>query len=226
LPKLGYSVICYSEKVRVLLQKHKLLLIAILILTALVPAGLMAAAYATIEPYSKNITTIDNARHEHVGIVLGAGITKQGKPFKELQARLDTAAQALQTGTVDKLILSGDNRYPNYNEPDAMRDYLVNVKHISRNKLQPDYAGRSTYESCERASKIFGVQHTIIFSARSHLPRALYLCQHFGITAQGIASNVEANNSTRRELLARVKAMYNVGIHGEPTVLGTPVHID
>jgi vancomycin permeability regulator SanA len=161
-----------------------------------------------------------------VGIVLGAGITKDGRPFKELQARLDVAAEALNRGTVKKLILSGDNSRKTYDEPTAMITYLTNTKHVDPSKLQPDYAGRSTYESCERAASIFNVKQTILFSAPSHLPRAIFLCRHFGIETYGISSGLDGNNAGRREPLARVKALYNVYVHGEPTILGKSITVN
>lgn len=194
-------------------------------LILLAPIALLISSSLVISPYSSNITTIDKAKHTDIGIVLGAGITKSGKPFKELEARLDIAAAAIEAGKVDELILSGDNRFENYDEPTAMIDYLVNTKHIDRDKLHPDYAGRSTYESCERARKVFGLNEAVVFSAGSHLPRAMYLCDHFGVRTVGISSGVEAANAGRREPLARVKALYNVHIKGEPTILGTPISV-
>ncbi len=158
-----------------------------------------------------------------IGIVFGSGVDNDGKPYKELQARLDTAVEALNSGLVEKLILSGDNRFLNYNEPESMINYLVNEKNIDINMLQPDYAGRSTYETCERAHKIFGVQKAILFSSYSHLPRAIFTCRSFGIESFGIGNGTEANNAGRREPLARVKAMFNVYILGEKTVLGDPI---
>lgn len=200
----------------------KTLVIGICALTFMIFAIISAILYSyfAIEPYTKFVVSPQAARHTKVGIVLGAGVAQNGKPYKELQARLDTAADALESGTVDKLILSGDNRFKNYDEPTAMFNYLVKNRKVSAKQLQRDFAGRSTYESCERAAVIFQIKQTIIFSANSHLPRAIYLCRHFGIEAYGISSGVEANNSTRRELLARVKAIYNAKLIGEPTVLG------
>lgn len=186
---------------------------------------LIVGSYFIIKPYGKYVVSAGEAPHMNVGLVLGAGINKQGKPYKELQARLDVAADALNNKTVKELLLSGDNRFKNYDEPTAMRDYLVKNRGIKSSKLVLDYAGRSTYESCERANKIFGLEKVIIFSARSHLPRAIYLCRHFGIESFGISSQLEANNSTRRELLARVKAILNVNLWGPKTVLGTPIPI-
>lgn len=189
---------------------------------------LLVSSWLIIKPYGKYILTTEvqiGSKNTKVGLVLGAGVNGKGKPYKELQARLDVAAAALARGDVTKLILSGDNRHESYNEPIAMRKYLMNTKYVPESKLVMDFAGRSTYESCERATRIFGQNKLIIFSANSHLPRAIYLCRHFGIEAYGVSSGVEANNSWRREILARVKAVINVYIRGEKTILGEPIKI-
>lgn len=207
------------------LLKYKKWLIVGVAVIVLAPLLASILAFMIIEPNEKFIRTNQTVPHQRVGIVLGAGVNGEGKPYKELKARLDVAADAYHDGKVDKLIMSGDNRFENYNEPDAMLRYMITERQIPLEDLQPDYAGRSTYESCERASKIFGLKQVTIFSARSHLPRAIYLCRQFGIDAYGVGANLEANNSTRREALARVKALYNVYFVGEHTVLGTPIQI-
>ena len=161
-----------------------------------------------------------------VGLVLGSKVSDSGEPFPVLQSRLDVAADAVHAGYVKKLIVSGDNRTIGYNEPDAMKRYLVEKRGLNAAIVQPDYAGRSTYESCERLSKVFQVRRAIIYSTGSHLTRSIYLCRHFGVEAYGVASSVEPNNSGRREPLARVKAVFNAYIYGEKTVLGpvVPMH--
>jgi vancomycin permeability regulator SanA len=214
--KIKYAV---NTSIRIFF-KYKEMVISVCIASIVLSLLIVVACNLKVNSYKKYILTSTANTHVSVGIVLGSGITKDGRPFKELLARLDVAAQALNDGRVDKLILSGDNRFKNYDEPKAMRDYLISSKHISSDKLQPDYAGRSTYESCERAVKVFDVKEAIIFSAGSHLPRAIFLCRHFGIRSFGISSGVEANNSGRRELMARVKAVYNAYIKGEDTLLG------
>jgi vancomycin permeability regulator SanA len=213
------------RKLLSLYSKYRIYVWAALFIGILTPVVLIALSHMTISRNSKYILSTSSKRHERVGLVLGAGITKSGKPFKELQARLDVAAKALQAGQVDRLLLSGDNRRKGYNEPDAMKNYLVSVKHVAASQLQPDYAGRSTYESCERAAKVFELHQVIIFSAETHLPRAIYLCRHFGIEAYGVSSGVEANNGQRRELLADVKAVLNVHVIGEQTLLGQPIRM-
>lgn len=204
---------------------RKRMVICLVALPVLAAVLVTILCNVVIESNKKYIVSDDDTHHARVGIVLGAGVNAQGKPYKELQARLDVAAQAFKKGQVDKLIVSGDNRFKNYNEPAAMQRYLQEKWQIPADKIQPDYAGRSTYESCERAAKVFGLQETIIYSAGSHLPRAIYLCRHFGIETYGVSSTVEANNATRREIMARVKAIYNVYVRGEKTILGPKITI-
>ncbi len=213
-----------SDKMNGMIQRKTKLMLILAVLLVL-PFAIVAYAYQTIQQYNQYVTSTESSKKMNAGLVLGAGVTPDGKPYKELQARLDVAADALNNGLVNKLILSGDNRFPEYNEPDAMKRYLVEARGIQPEKLQPDYAGRSTYESCERAKQIFGLDQVMLFSAGSHLPRAIYLCRQFGVEAYGMASTVEANNSTRRELMANVKALYNVHISGEPTVLGEKIEL-
>ncbi len=222
----NFSMMIIVRKILGFVKRHLKLLVSLLALAVILPLLVIVTASLIIRPYSKYVLSSPLDQHFDVGVVLGAGVDNNGKPYKELQARLDSAADAVQSGQVDKLLVSGDNRFVNYNEPQAMMNYLIENRGIPADKVFPDYAGRSTYESCERATKIFGITKTVIFSAGSHLPRAIFLCRHFGIEAYGEPNNVEANNATRREILARVKALYNVWIRGERTVLGSPIPLN
>lgn len=217
-----YSAYIISKKYIV---KHKIAALGVVAVCLFLPISALLVSNMIIQSYQKYVLRPDDSHHATVGIVLGAGITKEGKPYRELKARLDVAAQALQNGQVDKLILSGDNRFKWYDEPGAMMHYLETVKHIPASKLQPDYAGRDTYDSCKRAAKVFGLSNTIIFSASSHLPRAIFLCRHLGVTAYGISSGVEASNAWSREPLARMKAVLNIYIYGRNTILGPPIKV-
>ncbi len=193
------------------------------------------ASYAIIYKHDQRslrpeqLSAIDDLSQFRTGIVFGGGVTEDG-PRPLLRDRLDQAAELLEADIVDRLILSGDNRFESYNEPREMFQYLVNERGVSPQVLQADFAGRSTYETCERASKIFGVTHAILVSESTHLPRALYLCKHFDITAYGVQSDGEASSGLKigqrwREVLARDKATFNTMIWGEPTVLGDPIQL-
>lgn len=204
------------------LRKHRRKVLAMVFVAFGVIALLTVLCWQLITPTSSAILDSSKDLSDKkisTGLVLGAGVAPNGKPYDELKARLNVAADALQTGRVKKLILSGDNRFRHYDEPTAMRKYLITERKVDASRLVLDYAGRSTYESCERAAKTFNQRRLVIFSAKSHLPRAIYLCRHFGIESYGVSSELEANNGWYREIFARVKAVCNVYLTGEKTVL-------
>lgn len=181
----------------------------------------VALPYFMIAPNTHYVIKNKDAKNQkyiRTGIVLGSLITKDGKPYYQLQSRLNVAADALQQGRVDELILSGNKR-PAYDEPLAMYNYLTKNKNIDSRKLRTDPGGHSTYETCERAAKVFGVEQTVLFSAESHLPRAVYLCRHFGIDTLGVAGKLQGTDRGGREVLARTKAVFNIYIYGERTDL-------
>jgi vancomycin permeability regulator SanA len=164
-----------------------------------------------------------------VGIVFGGGVGLD-RPSTIVKDRLDTAKELLDGGSVDILLLSGDNRYDDYNEPQVMYDYLVQ-QGVSTDKLQRDFAGRSTFATCERAKKVFGINSAMLISQDTHLPRAVYLCSHFGIDSYGVKAESETRKRTwvyqrAREFFARAKAVFNIYLIGEETILGDPININ
>ncbi len=120
-----------------------------------------------------------------VAIVFGAGLYRSGLPTPVLADRVATAVDLYQSGSVQKLLLSGDNRFPDYNEPEAMRRLAVQLG-VPDSALVLDYAGRSTYDTCYRARFVFGVKKAILVSQDFHLPRAVYLCDQIGIESVGV----------------------------------------
>lgn len=145
------------KPVKEFLAKYKIWIVSFFVSLVTALLVIIVGSYLLIEPYKKYEINTDARSSTDIGLVLGAGVAGNGRPYKELQARLDAAAGALESGVVSKLILSGDNRFINYDEPTAMFNYLVKDKGISEDKLVRDYAGRSTYESCERAAKVFQI---------------------------------------------------------------------
>lgn len=162
--------------------------------------------------------------YPQTAVVLGGGI-KDGQPKPVLRGRLDTVSELFHAQRITQVVVSGDNRTPAYNEPQVMKNYLVNQKAVPADRIVMDYAGRSTYETCQRAKEVFGLSRILLISESTHLPRAIYLCRTFGIEAYGAPSVAEAAKGLRigqrwREFLASQKAFINVHIAGEPTVLG------
>lgn len=212
------------------LKEHCKQLIILLAASFMLSMLVVVCNYLYVGSYEKYMV-IESALPEPstVAVVLGGGI-EEGRPRPLLKDRLDTAAWLLDTGKVRKLLVSGDNRHVSYNEPQVMFNYLVNEKHIEPEDIQLDNAGRSTYETCERARRIFSLDKVVLVSESTHLPRAIYLCRSFGVEAYGYKSDGQASAGLRvgqrwREVMARTKATFNIYVIGERTVLGDKIEL-
>ena len=206
----------------------------ILLFLAGVVLTFVISSYLSVQRDQRFVYAIDDpelsilSEDIQVGIVFGGGVRDSG-PSPVVRDRLNTAAELLERGYVDKLILSGDNRSITYNEPQVMYEYLLSIG-VPAEDLQRDFAGRSTYETCERANKIFGVNKALLVSQESHLARAVFLCRKFGIESYGVQSSGRASNSgfsyqQIREVFASAKAVFNVYIIGENTILGEQIDL-
>jgi SanA protein len=147
--------------------------------------------YVRLKTQSRIYRTAADAPEAPVAIVFGAGLYRDGTPMPVLADRVATAVDLYKAGKVRKLLLTGDNRFPEYNEPEAMRRYAISLG-VPEADLVSDYAGRRTYDSCYRARYIFQVKKAILVSQEFHLPRAVYLCDQLGIDSTGVAADRRA----------------------------------
>jgi vancomycin permeability regulator SanA len=123
-----------------------------------------------------------------VAIVFGAGLWRSGAPTPVLADRVTTAVELYEQGVVEKILLSGDNSDPGYNEPEAMRQLALRLG-VPEEALVLDFAGRRSYDTCYRARFVFGVQRAIAVTQAYHLPRAVYSCRELGIDTQGAVAD-------------------------------------
>lgn len=148
------------------------------------------------------------------GVVFGAGLTKNGEPSDVLKDRLRTANDLYRGGKIVRILVSGDNRFENYNEPDVMKNYLVDVLGIEEKNIVVDYAGRRTYDTCVRAKNVFQIDNAILITQEYHLFRALFLCKSFGIDSIGFSATLQPYVKDAlfkfRELVAINKAFLDV----------------
>ncbi|MBC7876089.1 MAG: YdcF family protein [Anaerolineales bacterium] len=171
--------------------------------------------------------TVDNVPAERVAIVFGAGLLRDGSAGPVLRDRVETAVQLYQQGKVDKLLMSGDNSFVEYNEPEAMRQYALGFG-IPDEDIVLDYAGRRTYDSCYRAKSIFQLDSAILVTQSFHLPRSLFLCNWLGVESTGVeADNTYFRKVSRlywntRELFANFQAVWDVMFIKPLPVLGEP----
>ena len=162
-----------------------------------------------------------------VAIVFGAGLWHDGTPTPVLRDRVETAANLYFDGKVEKLLMSGDNRFVDYNEPEAMRQHALSLG-VPDDAIVLDYAGRRTYDTCYRARDIFGVQSAILVTQGFHLPRALFLCNMLGVEGLGVSANIQYYRKVSRaiwnfrEVLATLDAINDILYKKPLPVLGDP----
>ncbi|MFJ9408196.1 vancomycin high temperature exclusion protein [Streptomyces sp. NPDC101393] len=191
---------------------------AVIVLTvlALAPATWMNA---TAGP---RVRTVADAPGAPVAVVFGAGLWNGG-PSPYLAHRLDTAAELYTRGTVRAILVSGDNSRHDYDEPDAMRGYLLHHG-VPARKIVSDYAGFDTWDSCSRAHRIFGVDRAVLVSQSFHIRRALALCAAAGVESYGVGApephDVTWAYGGVREIFAAGKAAADALLRPDPHFLG------
>lgn len=79
-------------------------------------------------------------------IVLGASVKRDLTPSQILKNRLDKAVELWNAGVAKQILVSGDHREGDYDEVDAMWDYLMRAG-VPSEAIKKDYNGFSTYES-------------------------------------------------------------------------------
>jgi len=182
----------------------------------------VTSIYAVFRTFSP-----EDVSPERVTIVFGAGLRRDGSPTAVLRDRVDTAARLYFAGKVEKLLMSGDNRVVDYNEPESMRRYARQLG-VPDEAIVLDYAGRRTYDTCYRAKAIFGVESTILVTQKFHMSRALFTCNALGLKAVGVeAENYYYLKRSRlywniREQFATVGAFWDVYFKRPLPVLGEP----
>lgn len=161
-----------------------------------------------------------------VGLVLGCSkYIRRGHRNYFYLKRMEAAATLWKSGRVRCLIVSGDNRALNYNEPRDMKCSLIELG-VPAERIVCDFAGICTYDSVVRARQIFGADRLIIVSQESHAERAVAIARHLGIEAEGLnAPQFAITRSARmraylRERAARVSMVYDFLSNRTPRHLG------
>ncbi len=164
-----------------------------------------------------------------VALVLGAApIGPEGGPNRYFEYRLDAAAELARSGKAKYLLVSGDSRAPDYDEPIAMRSGLM-TRGIPAVAIYRDAGGLRTRNSVLRARSVFGQERLIIVSQRFHLSRAIFLARRAGIDAFGFeARDVDRAYSIFTELRrypSALRAYWDVWFEGMPVHAGASVAI-
>ncbi len=167
---------------------------------------------------------VNDVPKQRAGLVFGCSQKLGTRDNLYFKYRIQAASELWHAGKVDFLIVSGDNREKNYNEPEAMRKALVKTG-VPNDKIISDYVGLRTLDSVVRAKKIFGLTELTLVSQKFQNERAAYIAKANDMIVYGYnARDVEgyaARKTEDREILARVKMWLDVNITNEqPKHLG------
>lgn len=180
--------------------------------------------------YSQSERDVGLLPEREVALVFGAGVQPNRTPTLFLLARLEAAAGLYKQGKVKKVLLSGDNRRVDYNEPYVMRQAIIELG-VKEEDAIADYGGINTYDSCYRAKNIFEVKSAYLVTQGYHGPRAVQTCRVLGIDAVSVGTSrywdryagAVFPNYMVREVFSINKALFELYIsRPKAAVLGEP----
>jgi SanA protein len=162
-------------------------------------------------------------------LVLGAQVYPDGRPSAMLADRVRAAEQLYRAHRVQKLLLSGDHSRIDYDEVGTMRELLLRDGIPARDVFE-DHAGFDTWDSAQRAKRVFDVKSIVVVTQGFHMARALYDARRAGLQATGFSA--DRRNYGRvmakleiREAVARVKTLGDTVTGADPRFLGAHVPI-
>lgn len=145
-----------------------------------------------------------------VGVILGTSKGSDQYPNYYFKYRIEAAAELYHHKKIEVILATGDNSSRNYNEPQDMKDALVELG-VPDSIIFLDYAGFRTFDSMYRAKEIFGQCSFTIISQKFHNERALFIAKQLGINAIAYNARNIGGNSNRwmqtREFIARFAAV-------------------
>ncbi len=173
---------------------------------------------------------VDNIPPQKAALVLGASkYIKGGYPNPYFTYRINAAKELYDAGKVRAFVMSGDNGHESYNEPEDMKNALVE-QGVPDSIIYLDYAGFRTLDSVVRMKEIFGQESFIVVSQAFHNERAVFLGQHYGLTIYGynardVGLGRVSYKTIVREKFARVKVFIDMLMNKQPRFLGEPIEI-
>lgn len=165
---------------------------------------------------------IDTVPAQNTVIVLGASVHSDGRLSPILKDRVDTALQLYRQKKVSQFLLSGDHKTDDYDEVNAMSNYLQ-ARGVPKQKILLDHAGFDTYDSMYRSQAVFGIDRAIVVTQKFHLPRTIFIARNLGLEYTGFEAASRSfhvgNRVLGREKIANFKAVWEIILKSEPTTL-------
>lgn len=161
-------------------------------------------------------------------VILGCQVKEDGTLSLMLRDRLNKGVELYKAGVAPKVIVSGDHTREDYDEVNAMKNYLIE-NGIPSSDIFMDHAGIATYDTMYRAKNIFGVEKCVAVTQNYHLYRTIYIGNKLGMETYGYASEGENyfGQAMRdlRETLARNKDFVKCIFKPKSTYLGESIPV-
>lgn len=211
------------------MSRNKILYSLLILGVCCVVLTIVCNQIITKNAFQKLYTEITEIPENKVGLLLGTSPKlKSGIANPYFDNRILATVSLYNAGKIEYILISGDNRREEYNEPEEMKKSLMQ-RGIPEDVIYLDLAGLRTLDSIIRANKIFGQSKITIISQKFHNERAIYLAEKNGVDAIGFNAQDVPNSvgvKTRiRELFARVKMFIDLATNKQPKFLGEKIII-
>ncbi|WP_307871007.1 ElyC/SanA/YdcF family protein [Micromonospora sp. C51] len=208
-------------------RRRRLLRMAVPVLVAMLLAVSLPWLWTTVGARG-HVHPAAQAPTADVVIVLGTAVTEDGRqPGVRLAGRLETAAELVRSGKARVVLVSGDGAGESGDEPAIMAAHLTEQLGVDPQRVVADPHGLDTYDSCLRAREVYGIERALIVTQSYHLSRAVTLCRHVGIDADGVTARCSGCGTgllvrkAARDYLASGKAAWDV-IRDRPPAVTSP----
>jgi SanA protein len=176
-----------------------------LVIAILLSMPFTSAIAIRLETADEIYQTAEDAPQKQLALVLGAAA--YGDRLSDiLKDRVDTAIELYTAKKVSVIVMSGAP-----NETVAMKNYAMG-KGIPETAITEDPAGLNTIASIQNISAL--ERPVIIVTQNYHLPRALFIANHYGLDAVGVTADkheyAKMFDFKKRELLATAKAVLDL----------------
>ena len=183
------------------------LLIKGILMSILAIVIIIASCNMIVIHYSKD-KLYDNAKdipYKEVGLLLGTSPrTKDGHANIYYAYRVEAAVKLYKAKKIGRILISGDGREKNYDEPKYIRRDLIK-RGIPANKIILDRKGLRTFDSVIRAKEVYGYSEFTVISQKFHNERAVFLARHNDMDAIGFNAKDAPNQKVKSAKRMRIR---------------------
>ncbi|MDH6253646.1 SanA protein [Chryseobacterium sp. H1D6B] len=172
----------------------------------------LANAWVFALTNGRTYTKISKIPPREVALVLGTSPKmRSGLSNPYFTKRMDAASLLYHHGKIKQIIVSGE-KSKGYNEPAAMKNYLVYQEGVPEEIITEDPKGFNTYKSILRCKDVYKKDNVIIVSQGFHNLRALFFARNntmnaLGFDAQDVSKPESYYRNQFREVFARLIAV-------------------